>query len=195
MANVDDPTIPVGCTEAAFPATMAADGCYTPEINVGPIVNLYYARPGQPFAAAPTLVELNRRLELAGTDEEQMIGPIVAQVSRAAAQPTTIRVNGVDYDTTATTSYDIVFQDTKDAVYEFARTTQNGGRKGIFYGVDQNGNWYGGQNGLHDGPSTLKVRLVIPADETALQTLTGTLSGSGKFDAKRIPSPVPAVFG
>ncbi|KAA9333415.1 hypothetical protein F0P96_10625 [Hymenobacter busanensis] len=191
--NPDDPTIPVNCEDAVLPTGLAAADCYTPELNYGPIVNLYLTKT--PFAAPPTLVEVTRRLALASTDDEQLVGPIVVQLSRAAATGNTIRVNGVDYDAATVSSYDVTMQDTSDANYDLARATQGGGIKRYVYGVDQNNNWFGGQNGITGGQSTIKLRVVLPTGETDLQTLTGTVSGLGKFDPKRIASPVAAVFG
>lgn len=195
MANVDDPTIPVSCADAPIPVALQADDCFVAELNYGPIVNLYLARAGQPFAAAPTLTEIERRLALPDTDDEQLIGPVVVQVSRTPPTDNAVRVNGVDYTQNTVSSFDFTVQHITDAIYEFFRTTQKGGRKVIAYGVDQNSKWWGGQNGLTGGASTIKGRINIPTDETGLQTITGTISGLGAFDPKRIPSPVAPVFG
>jgi hypothetical protein len=66
MANADDPTIPLACAAPAVP-TLNADTC-EPELNYGPISNLYITQA--PFAATPTALEIARRLALAATDPD-----------------------------------------------------------------------------------------------------------------------------
>jgi len=193
--NPDDPTIPVACEDQTLPAGVAvADGCFQPELNYGPIRNLYYTRA--PFAAVPTAAEITRRLALFDTDPtdpEAMVGPIVAQVSLAPATPASDRINNIDYVKPADISFDVSIFNTSQAQYEFMRTSQKGGKQGYFYGVDSTPYWIGGQTGLTGGISSFNARYNWPADETALQSITGTIAGKGFFDPKRIASPVAVV--
>jgi hypothetical protein len=184
ISNVDDPAAVTDCATAPLPAGVSAADCYAPERNYGPIRNLYYTRT--PFAAAPTAVEIARRLALFDsdpTDPEAMVGPIVAQVS----------INGINYPKPADISFDVTIFDTSEAQYDFMRSGQKGGSNGYFYGVDSAPYWIGGQNGLIGGRSALFSGYNWPTDETALQTITGNISGLGIYDAKRIASPVPVV--
>lgn len=192
--NADDPTIPLNCEDAGLPAGVSAGECFVPELNYGPIRNLYYTRA--PFAAPPTALEITRRLALFGTDPtdpEAMVGPIVAQVTLAPPQEQVDRINGLDYPKPTDLSFGLTIFNTSQAQYEFMRGTQKGGTQGYFYGVDSAPYWVGGQNGLTGGKSILSSRYNWPADETALQTITGTIKGRGFFDPKRIASPVPVV--
>lgn len=199
--NPDDPTLPVGCGADAQPYEgLVLDVCEPPELNYGPIVNLYEF--SQPFAATPTAAAIATLLANQPATPGAPVtgpwgrGPMIAQVSYTPpADGTPQRINGVDYPAPADLSYAVVIQNTSDDFYEFARTTQKGGRAGFYYGVDQNGNWFGGQNGMANGRGRLKLRGTLPTGEKDLQTLNGTITGSGFFDDKRIPSPVPVVFG
>lgn len=196
ILNVDDPVTSTDCEDATLPAGVSAPDCYVPERNYGPIRNLYYTR--KPFAAPPTAAEISRRLALftadpTTTDPEAMVGPIVAQVSKARGTPAFDRINGVNYPKPADVSFDVTIFDTSQEQYEFMRSGQKGGSNGYFYGVDTAPYWIGGQNGLIGGRSSLFAGYNWPADETALQTITGNISGLGIFDPKRIPSPVAVV--
>jgi hypothetical protein len=191
--NPDDPTIPASCEDATLPAGVAAGECFEPERNYGPIRNLYYTRA--PFAATPTAVEIARRLALFGTDPadpEAMVGPIIAQVSLAPAQDQSDRINGVNYPKPTDLSFAVTIFNTDQATYEFMRSGQKGGSQGHFYGID-NTYWVGGQTGLTSGKSSFTSRYNWPTDETALQTITGGITGRGFFDPKRLVSPVPVV--
>lgn len=193
-ANPDDPTLPIGCADSALPAGVSATDCAIPERNYGPIRNFYYTR--KPFAAPPTAVEIARRLALfttAPSDPEAMIGPLVAQVSLAPASPQVDRINQINYPKPTELSFAVTIFDTNQAQYDFMRTTQKGGTQGYFFGVDSAPYWIGGQTGLTGGKSILSSRYNWPTDETALQTITGTITGKGFFDPRRIPSPVPVV--
>ncbi|OGX80846.1 hypothetical protein BEN47_06200 [Hymenobacter lapidarius] len=193
-ANPDDPTIALNCQDQTLPAGVSAADCYVPERNYGPIRNLYYTRA--PFAAPPTALEIARRLALFGTaptDPEAMVGPIVAQVSLTPATAQVDRINGVDYPKPTDLSFAVTIFDTNQAQYAFMRSTQKGGTQGYFYGVDGTPYWVGGQSGLTGEKAILSSRFNWPADETALQTITGTITGKGFFDPKRVPSPVPVV--
>lgn len=191
--NPDNPEVPIGCADAALPAGVGAADCFIPERNYGPIRNLYYTIA--PFAAVPTAAEIARRLALFTTDPtdpEAMVGPIIAQVTLAPATPAVDRINEIDYPKPTDLSFGVTIFNTNQEQYEFMRSTQGGAGVGRFYGVDNN-YWVGGQTGLTGGKSALVSRYNWPADETALQTITGTITGKGFFDPKRIPSPVPVV--
>lgn len=194
ILNVDDPASVADCADATLPAGVSAPDCYIPERNYGPIRNLYYTR--SPFAAPATAVEIARRLALFTTDPtdpEAMVGPIVAQVSKARGTPAFDRINGINYPKPADISFDVTIFDTSEAQYDFMRSGQKGGSNGYFYGVDSAPYWIGGQNGLIGGRSALFSGYNWPTDETALQTITGNISGLGIYDPKRIASPVPVV--
>ena len=190
-ATSDDPDFPTSCADFALPAGVSAADCFLPELNYGPIRNLYYTRA--PFAAPPTLLEITRRLALFTTDPtdpEAMIGPLVAQVSKSRGTPAFDRVNSRNYPKPADIAFDVTISDTNQAQYEFMRSTQHGGAPGYFYGVDSRPYWLGGQNGLTGSESSFSSGYNWPTDETALQTITGQISGFGFFDPKRIASPV-----
>jgi len=192
--NPDDPTVAIGCDDVTLPTGVAsAPDCFKPELNYGPMRNGYYTRA--PFDAVPTAAEISRRLGLFDTapdDPEAMIGPLVWTLSKQRGTPQFDRVNGVNFPKPAEISFDVTIQDTKQAWYDWMRSTQQGGVPGYFYGVD-NKYWVGGQRGLIGGPSSFSCGYNWPADETALQTITGNISGFGFYDPKRIPSPVPTV--
>ncbi len=190
--NPDDPTIATACEDVALPIGVASDDCFLPELNYGPIRNGYYTR--KPFAATPTAAEINRRLALFDTapnDPEAMIGPLVWQLTKQRGTPQFDRINGRNYPKPAEISFDVTIQDTKPAWYDWMRAGQQGGVPGYFYGVDSKPYWIGGQNGLLGSESTFSSGYNWPADETALQTITGTISAFGYFDPPRMPSPVP----
>ncbi len=201
VSTVDDPTLPVVCTDPQPPTGLLLDECEAPVLNYGPIVNLYIF--SEPFAATPTAAAIatllaNGNGAVAGTPVTGAwgVGPLLAQVSYTPpADGTPTRFNGYDIPAPADLVYNVVIQNTSDDFYEFARTTQRGGRPGYYYGVDKNGNWFGGQNGMCAGRGRLKLRGTLPTEENGLQTLNGTITGSGFFDDKRIPSPVPVQFG
>lgn len=198
--NSDDPRTPVGCADPNPPTGLVLADCADPELNYGPIVNLYEF--SEQFAEDPTAAAIAALLANAPTTPNATvtgawgIGPMIVQVSRTPpSDGTPIRFNGVDYPAPADLSYGVTIQNTSDDFWEYARSTQKGGRPGYFYGVDANNNWFGGRNGMCGGKSRLKLRGNLPTGEKDLQTITGTITGTGFFDDKRIPSPVPAVFG
>lgn len=200
--NSDDPTALVTCGAAAQPPQgLVLEDCEAPVLNRGPIVNLYeFSEPftAVNFTAAHIATLLaNKPTTPGGTVTGPWgVGPLIAQVSYTPpTDGTPTRVNGVDYPAPADLSYAVVISNTSDEFYEFARTTQNGGRPGYYYGVDINGNWFGGYNGMANGRGRLKLRGTLPTEENALQTLNGTINGLGMYDDRRLPSPVPVVFG
>ncbi|MGI4864143.1 MAG: hypothetical protein ACRYFZ_09500 [Janthinobacterium lividum] len=190
--TADDPEYATSCADYELPAGVSAADCFVPELNYGPIRNIYYTRA--PFAAPPTALEIARRLALFTTDPtdpEAMVGPIVAQLTLAPATDQVDRINSIDFPKPTDLSFGLTIFDTNQAQYEFMRSSQRGGIPGYFYGVDSTPYWVGGQNGLTGGESRYNARYNWPADENALQTITGTIKGRGFFDPKRIPSPVP----
>jgi hypothetical protein len=191
--NPDDPTLGALCAPAPPPAGVGDADCVDPTLNYGPIVNLYIF--GQPFATTPTAAQIATLLAADPTTDPWGAGPLICQISKTPATGTPTRYNGRDIPAPVDLSYAVTIQDTKDANYEFARTTQKGGRSGYYYGVDKNGNWFGGQNGMTGGQGRLTLNSNLPTDENGLQTLTGTITGKGFFDDKRIVSPVPVLFG
>jgi hypothetical protein len=184
LANPDDPTVPIGCTTADLPTGIAAEDCFIPELNYGYISDLYWA--SEPFSATPTATSFAAALT-AGT----MVGPLICELSTASTTDQVERINGTDYPKPTDLLLNVKISDTKQANYDLARSTQKGGQTGYFYGLDKNGYIYGGQNGLTGGRAHLLLRNNIPAGETDLHTITGTLKGRGLFDPVRSAAPVP----
>ncbi|GAB2865906.1 hypothetical protein [Hymenobacter ruber] len=188
--NPDDPTIPTTCEDFAFDPDLNPGDCYTPAVNVGPGLNAYAF--DEPFAAAPTATEIATRLT-AGTG----IGPLIGTFSKAANTASTIRVDGRDVTIPSNQSWAVKITNTKPVYRELARQTQNGGISKHWYIVDANNQWFGGQNGIcpraDGGPASLVLSQVIPTGEQEPQTIEGTISAFGKFDAKVIVSPVALV--
>lgn len=194
ISTFDDPTLPVDCEDAVLPAGLARADCYAPELNFGGIVEFYFA--SEPFpdgvSKVPTTTEIAAHLATT-PGPAKMVGPIVAGLSYAPPTDQVVRVNGVDYPRPTDLVINVLIQDTREENVEFARTTQKGGRSGYFYGVDANGNWFGGRNGLLGGRATLVLRNNWSAGEDELQTITGTVKRRGYFDSVRGVSPVPAL--
>jgi hypothetical protein len=190
--NVDDPTIAGLCEPTPPPVGVGDADCVEPTLNYGPIVNLIMT--GQPFAAIPTAAQL-ATLFAADPTTDPWAKRLIAQISKTPTTGTPTRYNGRDIPAPADQSYAVTISDTKDENYEFARTTQKGGRAGYYYGIDANNNWFGGLNGMTGGQARLLLNSNLPTDEKGLQTLTGTIAGKGFFDDRRFPSPIPALFG
>jgi hypothetical protein len=190
--NPDDPILTALCAPAAPPVGVGDKDCADPTLNYGPIVNLIIT--GQPFQTFPTATQL-ATLFAADPATDPWAVLLIAQVSKSPATGTSNRYNGRDIPAPADLSYAVTIQDTKDANYEFARTTQKGGRAGYYYGIDANNNWFGGLNGMTGGQARLLLNSTLPTGEKDLQTLNGTITGKGFFDDKRQPSPIPALFG
>lgn len=188
--DFDDPTIPVDCADAVLPTGLERATCYVPELNFGSIREIYFA--SAPFAdgvsPVPTVVEI-----AAQKTASKLIGPIVAQVSYTPPTDNVIRVDGQDYPRPTDLVANIVISNTTDAAVEFARTTQKGGLPGYLYGVDGNGNWFGGRNGMLGGQTILTLRNNIPTGDDDVQTITGTAKRRGYFDSIRGASPVAAL--
>lgn len=188
--NPDDPTLVLTCADQGTP-DVHADQC-APVLNLGPMVNILFA--AQPFAAVPTAVEVARRLDLPLTDPES-ITMMIGTLSQAAQQAQTLRFNGADIPRVANLTWAIKSSDTHQKNVDFARSTQRTPWVGHVYGIDQNNNWYGGQNGIGGGQARVRLSNILPEDENAAQTIEGELKARGFYDAKRMPSPIPAVFG
>ncbi len=184
--NTDDPTVPVGCEAATLPPGIAAEDCFQPELNYGYASDLYWS--SQPFSAAVTATNFAAALT-AGT----MIGPIIGEYTSANPTDQVERINGIDFPKPTDLVFNVTIRDTSQANYDMARTTQTGRQQGYFFLLDKNGYIYGGQNGICGGRSTIVLRNVLPAGETDLHTITGTIKGRGFFDPVRSAAPVPYV--
>lgn len=189
--NADNPTVPTTCDDFALPADVSVVDCYTPALNFGPGINLFWGT--EPFSATPTANSIAAAIT-AGT----LIGPIVGEYTRAAGGNDTIRVNSRTVSIPGEKSWTVKISDTALVFREMSRQTQNGGVSGHFYILDRNGQWFGGINGVcatnDGGPAVLQLRQLIPAGEQEPQTIEGTITGFTKYDDKVIPSPVPAIY-
>lgn len=189
--NPDDPTTPTSCATATLP-DVSFDLC-APTLNFGFIRNLYVFK--KPFAATPTAITVAAALAAYATDPDDEDAAVLLVVEMSGGNDgggNVERYNGQDIPRPGDLTYNVTIKDTSTKNWEFARTTQKGGYPGYFYGVDSNGNWFGGQNGIF-GHARLILRGQIPTDENGLQSITGTIKGRGFFDPKRIVSPVPLV--
>ena len=191
--NPDDPTLAVACADTPLPTGVAAGACYQPELNYGPGSNLYWKKT--PFTAAPTASSFAAALAMptTGTAGPDMVGPVIGEYSTATPSEQTDRVNGIDVPKPTDLLLNIKISDTRTELYEMARSSQKGGLRGYYYVVDRNGYIYGGQNGIFGGKALMFLRNNLPAGETDLHTITGTVKGRGFFDLKRSVSPVPVV--
>lgn len=195
--NPDDPNIPANCADFAFDPALNPGPCYRPEINVGPGLNLYIFKT--PFAAPPTLAAVQAKLAApVGGGSPDGIGPLIGTFSKAANESSVLRVDARDVRVPAKQSWAVKITNTKPVYRELARQTQDGGISGHMYVVDQNGQWFGGQNGIcpraDGGPATLVLSEVIPTGETEPQTIEGSISAFGKYDALVLDSPVALVI-
>ena len=191
--NPDDPTIPANCEDFVFDPALSPGDCYRPQINVGPGLNLYGF--DAPFASttALTSAEIATRIT-AGTG----VGPLIGTFSKAANDASTIRVDARDVRIPSKQSWAVKITNTRRVYRELARQTQDGGISKHWYVVDQNNQWFGGLNGIcpraDGGPAVLQLSEVIPTGETEPQTIEGTISAFGKFDALVLDSPVALVY-
>jgi hypothetical protein len=185
--NPDDPTIPSFCEDATLPPGVSAADCYVQQNKFGPGRNLYWSKT--PFDAAPTAISVAAKIT-AG----DMIGPIVGEYTYAGADNTTVRNNSRDIVVPGDLAWTVKITDITTASRELARQTQNGGAPGHFFIVDMNDDWHGGQNGICEGAALMHLRNKVPAGETDLQTIEGSIKGRGIFDAKVIVSPVAVVY-
>lgn len=190
--NVDDPTIAGLCEPTPPPVGVGDADCAEPVLNYGPIVNLIMT--GQPFTAIPTATQL-ATLFAADPKTDPWAKRMIAQISKTPGTPATTEYNGRKIPAPTDLTYTVAIQDTKDENYEFARTTQKGGRAGYYYGIDANGNWFGGLNGMTGGQARLLLNSTLPTGAADLQTLNGTITGRGFFDDRRFPSPIPPIYG
>ena len=181
--NPDDPTQPAGCVADDLPTLTPAE-CYQPELNYGYASDLYWS--SQPFDALPTATSFAAALT-AGT----LIGPLIGEYSNASPTDQVERVNGVDIPKPTDLVFNVTIRDTSQENYDIARSTQKGRQQGYFFLLDKNGYIYGGQNGICGGRSTIVLRNLLPAGETDLHTITGTIKGRGFFDPVRSLAPVP----
>ncbi len=188
IINPDDPTLAVGCEDQ--PATvLTADVC-APEFNYGPISNIYLTLA--PFAAAPTAVEIDRRLTLADTDptDPEAMTLFIGTMTIGNGTPEFEDFNGRKYPKPSTKEYPVSTKITSQAYYEFMRTTERGGLKRRAYGVSNDSKyWYGGLNGV-DG--VLNLSYNMSEDFTGVNTIAGNFSTNSFFSPARIASPVPA---
>lgn len=186
--NPDDPTLPVACADQAVP-TLHADNC-APVRKYGPIVNLLFTK--DPFAAPPTALEITRRMEITDAADPERITMLIGTMTQTAPTPEVDRINGRDYPKVSDRQFPIRSYDLHQQNVDFARLTEYAGWSGRVYGIDANNDWHGGQNGIS---GTVRLSVVLPEDENALQTIEGNLTARTFFSPKRIPSPIPAVFG
>jgi hypothetical protein len=191
--NFDDPEIPVDCADAVLPTGLTREECYTPELNFGGIVEVYFASepfadPTVPANLVPTGVEL-----AAAITANKVVGPVPLGLSYAPPTDATVRAYGKDIPIPTDLVLTALGQDTKQEWTDFARSTQKGGYSAYVYGVDANGNWFGGRNGMLGGRATVVLRNNLPTGETDLQTITGTIKRRGYFDSIRGVSPVPTL--
>lgn len=192
--NPDDPQIPVNC--AAAPQFDAKSDLCAPELNYGPIRNLYFTR--SPFAAPPTALEVARRLALfdtTPTDPEAMSGPFICTVSHdGSGGASTESFNGQLLAKPSSKEYAVTTKETSQKNVNLSETTQRGGLRTRAYGVDSSNYWHGGQTGLGHEVGTLVLGLVIPDGFDTVQEIKGKFTTAlGYFGGKRIVSPVPVV--
>jgi hypothetical protein len=192
--NPDDPTVATTCDDFVNDPLLSPEDCYIPEVNVGPGLNLYGF--DEPFATIPTAAEIATRLQPT-TGAPTGIGPLIGTFSKAANTNSTIRVDGRDVPIPANQSWAVKITNTKPVYRELARQSQNGGIPKHWYVVDANNQWFGGQNGIcpraDGGRAILQLSQVIPTGEQEPQTIEGTISAFGKYDAKVLVSPVALI--
>ncbi len=195
--NPDNPTISVICADDALPTGVGVADCFNPTLLYGPGTELFMSLTPFPDPVSPAteaFTATSYATKKAATDDAKIIGPIVCQLSLTPATDQSDRINGFDYPKPTDLNLAITIQDLSDANYEMARRSQQGGIKAHFWFQDRNSKLYGGQNGICDGSALMHLRNKIPAGETDLQTIEGTIKGRGLFDAKVIPSPVAVVY-
>lgn len=192
--NADDPTVPVLCADFALPSGVAATDCYAPKLETGPGRNLYWSKTA--FAADPTAASVAAKLAppTTGSAGPDMIGPIVGEFTYDGSGAAPQRVDGRNVSVPGPLKWGVKITNITPQVREMARQTQNGGAPGHFYIVDNNNNWFGGQNGVCNGKASLLLRFKKGAGETDPNTYDGAIEGIGKYDDRVIVSPVPVVF-
>jgi len=191
--NPDDPTIPTGCANSALP-DVASDLC-TPELNYGPIREVYFTRA--PFALPPTAAEIARRQALFvsdPTDPEAITGPFVCSLSFGSGTRAVEEFNGRNFAKPSRREYAISTKETSQKNVALADQTARGGLATRAYGIDSSGYWHGGQTGLGHGTGNLVLDLVVPDGFDTAQTIAGNFTtGLGYFRGKRIVSPIPLL--
>lgn len=194
--NPDNPTIPVNCADYVLPTDVGVEDCFNPVLLYGPGTELFLSLTPFPSPVAPATEAVTAASYAAkkqAATPEKLIGPIICQLSLAPAADQSDRINGFDYPKPTDLSLAVTIQDLSDANYEMARKSQQGGIKAHFWFQDRNGKFYGGQNGIFGGLALMNLRVNLPTDETALQTITGTIKARGFFDPKRQDSPIPLI--
>ncbi len=193
--NPDDPTLIATCAAGTLPSAISVGDCWDPTLNYGPGTNLYMSFTPFPDAVAPAtdaVTTASITTKLAATDAQKMVGPLIGQFTLAPGTEATDRLNGRYFPKPSELSMACAISDTSKANYDFARSTQKGGLVAHFWIVDRNGNFFGGQNGIFGNQAVLALRLTMPTDELALQTLNGSIKALGFFDPQRTVSPIAA---
>jgi len=189
--NPDNPAAIVACADYTLPAGLGVTDCFNPTLLYGPGTELFMSL--SPFAAVPALTEYTAKRAVVATDKLYITPPIVCQLSLSAGSEQSDRINGLDYPKPTDLSLAVTLQNLDDANYDLMRRTQRGGLRAYFWFQDRNNKFYGGQNGIFGGRAILALRLNLPTDESALQTITGTIKARGFFDPARMEAFIPLV--
>lgn len=162
------------------------DDC-APEINLSEIKRVFVAKPAaQAFTDWKVATEWTTRLNQADTEPDSIrelivIGdkPAPANVQKNISNNRIIQV-GKDH------TLNFTVDETNDKNYEFARSTECGGKYRIWYET-HGGKMYGGNAGVR---VNLVMDTVLARGTDEIEAINGVATWRAKFSPERAPSPI-----